>query len=256
VDLSRGVRSHRWPVQAIIEAGFGLATLCYHDIQPDTQEPVIEGILRLTDDAPAKDEWGHISAWAFGLQRALDVLEREPRIHTGRMALIGHSRNGKAALWAGAQDSRAALTIGNNSGCGGAALSRRNFGENVARINGMFPHWFCANFKKYNNKEKKLPIDQHQLLALFAPRKLYVASAEADSHADPKGEHLAVFHASPVFELYGNTPFPDPRQQQAINWQPQTTPALAYHIRAGKHDITPADWALYLAYARKAFGLE
>ena len=246
-EKTRGVASSRWPVEMIVDSGYALVTAYYGDIDPDYEDGFENGVHALfeTPDQRTPESWGSIAGWAWGLRRIMDYLETDNAVDKDRVALLGHSRLGKTSLWAGAQDPRFKLVISNNSGCGGAALSRRKIGETVEIINTSFPHWFCDNFKKYNDNESELPLDQHMLIALVAPRPAYVASAVEDRWADPKGEFLSLKGASPVYMLMTGESLTDdfPAVDEPI------TGIQSYHIRSGGHDVKDFDWQQYIKVA-------
>lgn len=244
-EETRGKSVGRWPIEMILARGYGVATVARADVEPDYPEGWQHGVR-----AVYPGDWGAIGAWAWSLSRALDCLEKDDAVDAHHVAVIGHSRLGKTALWAGAQDERFAMVVSNNSGEGGAAITRRCFGETIGLINKNFPHWFCANYKKYSDRENDLPLDAHMLVALSAPRPIYVASASEDLWADPQGEFLACVNADPVYRLLGTDGF-GVKEMPAVNTPVGKT--IHYHRREGKHDITEYDWEQYLAFADRHF---
>jgi hypothetical protein len=250
-DALRGTSAADWPVKAAIEKGYGVATFYYGDVEPDHSEGWRDGIrgyaLKLANRTERDPHaWGALGAWAWGLSRALDYLATIPQVDAQRVVVFGHSRLGKTALWAGAQDERFAIVISNNSGEGGASLARRNFGENIACSIGHASWRYCDHFREYIDREDDLPFDQHMLLGLIAPRPIYIASATEDALADPRGEFLTAVHAEPIYRLF------ELRGVDTSSWPAPDKPigqTIGYHLRTGKHAITLYDWQQYLAFA-------
>lgn len=248
-EESRGCQARRWPLSTIIERGYGFATVHTSDLSPDYGDGFATGVaptIRTGDSNPPGSRWGKIGMWAWGLSRVLDYLVTDARIDPHRVGVLGHSRTGKTALWAAAQDERFAFAIANQSGHAGAALTRRNFGESIEAITRRFGYWFAEDYRRYIGHEYALPIDQHQLLALIAPRPLYVAAAEEDLWADPKGQFLAAYEAGEAYRLHG-------REGLATDVMPAVDrpvdSLVSYHIRSGGHDLTAYDWERYLDFA-------
>jgi hypothetical protein len=255
-DPTRREKNGFWPAEEIIARGYATAVFRTNDVDPDKKDEAsraqgVRGVWPAGGGKVGEDAWATIAAWAWGASRVLDYLQTVPEIDGSKVAVIGHSRGGKTALWAAAEDTRFAMAISNDSGCGGAALSRRRFGETVEAINRGFPYWFCDNFKKFNGREDDLPIDQHQLVALIAPRPVYVASADADFWADQRGEFLSVVHASPVYALYGQ-PGLKPDEMPPLD-TPLIRGRLAYHVRRGSHNLTPYDWRQFMTFADRVW---
>jgi hypothetical protein len=251
-EASRGKDASKWAVEEIIRRGYGVATAYYGDLEPDNPDGWKTGVRTTMKKELLinENEWAAIGAWAWGLSRIMDYLETDPSVNAKRVVITGHSRLGKACLWAAANDQRFAIVVSNSSGEGGAALSKRWFGETIERINISFPHWFVAAYKTYNKHPELLPVDQHILLALMAPRPLYVASASEDLWADPKGEFLSAKNAEPVYALFG-------KNGLGVNEMPPVDhpvgETIRYHLRTGKHDFTYYDWEQYLDFADKQF---
>ncbi len=248
-DAARGSNAKQWPVEEILARGYALATMYREDVAADREPHFSTGVQALYPEFQQReDNFGTIAAWAWSLSRALDVLETRPEIDAERVAAFGFSRLGKAALWAGANDERFAMVISNESGAGGAKLFRRGVGEDIARLNTLFPHWFARSFRKYSGKDTELPFDQHMVISLIAPRPVYVGSAAEDKHADPEGEFAGAKAAEPVFRLLGAEGLP------AEAWPPvgrSVQGGIGYHVRPGGHDVQDFDWKCYLDFADK-----
>lgn len=239
-----------WPLDLLVEAGFATAVFHTSDVDPDRADGYQEGVRGfLANGQPrGSDGWGSLSAWGWAASKVLDYADSKLKLDPQRIAVVGHSRGGKTALWATAEDSRFTIAYSNESGCGGAALSRRRFGETVARITSSFPHWFSENFSTYSGKEDGLPVDQHQLIALIAPRATYVASASGDLWADPRGEYLSLVHAAPAYQLLGCDSITDP-EMPALGEQ-RFVGKTGYHIRPGEHNLTRADWTNFINFVQ------
>lgn len=246
--------SEYWPVEEILGSGFATAAFWAGDVDPDDQnDDFANGIHPLLDQGKRTDRsWGAIAAWAWGASRVLDVLHQGSkifRVDPTKVSVIGHSRGGKTALWAAVEDERFAMAVSNNSGCTGAALSKRKasgkFGETVQQINTVFPNWFCKRYRTYNENEDKLQVDQHMLLTLLAPRAISVASATEDDWADPLGEYLSIREASKIWsQIFGvGSPLPE---EQPPPEHPIDSGSIHYHLRSGPHDLNLYDWKRHM----------
>lgn len=253
MDPERVVRSPFWPAESMVSRGYAAIVFDVEDVDPDFDDGFLNGVhglLDARDESRPPDAWGTIAAWAFGASRVMDYLETEPRIDSRRVAVVGHSRGGKTALWAGATDTRFAMVVTNNSGSTGAAIARGKTGETIAVINRNFPHWFAPNYHAYKDREHELPVDQHMLLSLIAPRTLYVSSATDDHWADPASEFMGAMLAGRAYRLYGLSGlgvdrFPEPES-------PIFGEGVAYHLRSGEHDMTEYDWNNFMDMADRS----
>ena len=247
-DPTRAKKSDFWPAEMVIDSGYAVAAFHVSDLAPDDTANYVNGVLQLyPEQLNANDGMRAIGAWAWGASRVLDYFEKDRDIDAKKVVVVGHSRGGKASLWAAAEDQRFAMCVTNCSGNTGAALSRRQFGETVNRINTVFPHWFSKNYKRFNKNVNQLPVDQHMLIAAIAPRPLYATNASKDLWADPTGTFLSLKNAENVYALYGirsNLPSNPP----AIN-QPIINSQMGYHNREGEHNLTAYDWDNFIKFA-------
>ena len=250
--IEMGAQKSRWSIEKIINRGYALVTIYYEEIDPDYDDHRQNGVHPLfllwenEHNIPMESRAATITAWAWGLSRALDYLETVPEIDAAKVTVMGHSRLGKTALWAAACDERFAASISNDSGCGGAALTRRNFGETIATMDRSLWWWFCPKYSTYVSDPNKLPFDQHELIALIAPRPVYIASAAEDHWADPKGEFLSALAADPVYRLFGTDGIAGVTEQPPVDTPVGGT--IHYHVRNGEHDVTDYDWDQYLDF--------
>lgn len=253
-DAGRGSQKEVWAVEQTIDRGYALACFYSGDIDPDRND-FSDGVhpfyLAPGQVGRGVHDWGTIAAWAWGMQRAVDYLVSNPEIDRKRIAAVGHSRLGKTSLLAGALDERIALIIPHQAGCGGTAPSRHNVGETVQQINDRFPHWFCDEFKKFNDQVERLPFDQNCLVALCAPRPVLLSNAQEDSWADPEGQFRVLQGADSVYRLLGSKGL-DGRSLPEVDHLLDTP--LGYYIRPGKHAMTTGDWKIFLDFADKHLG--
>ena len=241
LDMEHDFDNGHWPVEALMKRGHAIAGFYANDVEEDNAKAYPSGLAKIfgTTTERGEQEWGILAVWAFAARCVLDYMVTVPEIDSEHIGVIGHSRCGKAALWAGVTDERFSCVVPNNSGCCGSALSRGKHGENVASIQAFFPHWFAPAYKKYAFQVEELPFDQHMLLALVAPRLLYVTSGSEDLWADPIGEHQSTVLANEVYRLYGYGVLE--KEMPEVD-----TPVYAgpegYHVRKGPHLLAEYDW--------------
>ncbi len=255
-DVKRGT-SKEWDIPLALSRGYGVAAVYYCDIEPDFEAGagLPQGVRPLFykegQTAPGPAEWGAIGAWAWGMSRALDYLQTDQQVDANKVIGVGQSRLGKAVLWAGAQDERLAMIVASCSGEGGAALSRRDYGENLDNMTTTYLYQFCDNFKRFHRNWDALPVDAHMLVSLIAPRPLFLNTGSEDQWSDPKGEFLAAQAASPVYALFGKKGLAD------VQRPPLDIPVLqdiAFHEHTGRHAILASDWKAFLDFADLKLG--
>ena len=241
------------PIEEIVDGGYAMATFCYNDVTLDKDDNFESGLAAMYPrDDPATD-WGKIGMWAFAASRLMDYVQTLPEIDKSRIFSVGHSRLGKTSIWCAAQDERFAAGCSNDSGCSGAAVTRDKTGEHVEQITRNFPYWFCGNYRKYVGREDEMPFDQHQLLALLAPRTLYVASAQDDAWSDPYSEFMSAKLASEAFELLGGKGLVNPTGEFIDANEHLHEGNVGYHLRTGAHFLSRYDWQQSMMYFDRHF---
>ncbi|MEO6286492.1 MAG: acetylxylan esterase [Dyadobacter sp.] len=243
-------------VEQFLDAGFGFATVYYGDIEPDFKDGIKYGIrnhyLKPGQTETAANEWGAIAAWSWGLARAMDYFETDNQIDSKRVALQGASRLGKTVLWAGVKDTRYKMVIASISGEGGAALSRRNYGETIRHISdpSRYLYQFAPNYHSFAENVGSMPVDAHMLVALIAPRPLLLQTGNTDYWSDPKGEFLSAVAAAPVYKLF-NENGPETKDMPAAGDTSLLMNELGYYMHEGGHTVLPTDWTHIISYMKK-----
>lgn len=254
-DPTRIEKSDFWPAEMVIDSGYAIAAFHHSDVAPDRKDSYQNGVLKqLFPEELEKDNgMKAIGVWAWAASRVMDYFKTDKEIDSSKVVLIGHSRGGKTALWAAAQDQRFAMVLSSCSGSTGASLARRKYGETISLINKQFGYWFNNNYKKYSNDVNSLPVDQHMLIGLIAPRPVYITNATEDRWADPYGSFLSLVHAKSVYDLYGKK-VSLPKEMPAVN-SPIIHSSIGYHFREGKHDLNIYDWTNFIRFANLHFNL-
>ena len=253
IDPERNAKSGFWPAEEIVSRGYAAIAFWNGDITPDSHHGKTMGVFSVFEDVAQRyrprDGWGVLSAWAWGASRVMDWIETEPMLDAKHVAVVGHSRGGKTALVAGVYDRRFAMACSNDSGCSGAKLNHIDLpkSEHLSDIVATFQYWFCLNYTKHVNAETEWRVDQHEFIALMAPRLVCIASASDDHWAGQEGEYWSGVLASPAWELYGRkglvaSGFPPPDK-------PLQEGCISYHMRTGKHNLTSYDWSCYMDFA-------
>jgi hypothetical protein len=255
VPLFLVAEGDRWP-EIVVKHGYGYATFRAADLEADSKDGFERSIrafyVAQSHQSIGPSDWGALGSWAWGMRRAMDYLVTDPAIDANKVSIMGFSRYGKVTMWAGAQDERFAMVFSGEAGCGGANLARRQFGETVKIINERFPYWYDANFKTYGDRVDELPVDFHELIALMAPRPVYLATAEQDYWGDPHGTFLAGKAAEPVYALFGKAGLGVDKMPPV---ETSVGDTIGYHNRKGFHGITDYDWNQFLAFADRHFGI-
>ncbi len=241
-------------VTSFTSQGLGVAIFNYTDVDIDAVGALAQGVralyLKPGATEPAADEWGSIAAWGWGVSRVIDYFETDAQVDAKKIAITGASRLGKTVIWAAARDERVACVIASVSGEGGAALSRRNYGETVAHLVAptRYPYQFAANYAKWINRANEAPFDSHFIIALVAPRPVLLQTGNTDKWSDPYGEFLAAKAATPVFALFGKKGIEEYSLPAAGKPMMNT---LGYLMHDGGHGVMPADWPVFIEFLNK-----
>lgn len=254
-DLDFYTKYQYFPSDLITDRGYAAVKVLTSTICMDDPRKYADGILQILDGSkegiPEENRWGSIGIWAWAGSRCIDYLQTQPEMDCKKIAISGMSRAGKTALWCGAQDERIAIVMSNVSGMGGAAITRGKTGEHVRDITNQFPYWFCKKFREYADDEDKLPVDAHMLLAMAAPRPMYLASASYDIWADIFAEYRGLLLSQEIYRLY--EPSLSLPQEKPGDDQPFHIGPIGYHTRAGEHGLTFYDWNCYMDFCDQYF---